>query len=717
MKRHFTLILFLSILFTSYKSYSSHALGGELRYTDLGNGNYEISFNLYRDCFGIPAPITVAANITSVVAAQNSTLTLVPDSPSIMMLQTTCSGAMSTCQGGTFLGVEKYVYKGTVFLAPAPDWVFQVIITARSAAITNMINPDATSMTIEANLNNSAVAFNNSPVFSNDPVTQLSINNSHVINNGIYDPDGDSLVIMFITPTDNGVPLNYQPGYTFNNPIMNNGTLMLDPSNGDLIVTPVNPEVDDVVFHVEEYRNGVLVGTTNREMAINVYASTNSMPSINYTFPFVATACYNDTIDLNIITSDIDLADSVFIDTIYSTLPAGYFQYTLTPGQHQNAHLLFYPDSTLISSVPYVFSIKVRDNSCPYYGTQFYSFRLFVNSCGPLVWPGDADSDLDADMYDVLPIGIGYSATGPARINASNNWFGQPATAWGQTFLSGSDYMHADCNGDGTIDSLDLQAISLNYGLNHPLRKGFSSSGTSSLTDGSLYISTSLDSICPDSVITLDLNLGNATSQITNLYGLAFRINFDAQIFDAQSGGIQFINSWVGNTNDLVLFKKESWSQGFIDVAISRLDGINVNGGGLIGHLALHVNPASTPTTTTFTLSGLKAISFSENVLNLAMEGDSVQIASTPTGITHPNAASQLTVFPNPVKAGAEIYISNENQFSHLRIYNVCGMILIESELHGNVIKIDSDRFKAGLYFVELSNQNAIVTGKIVVQE
>lgn len=99
-------------------------------------------------------------------------------------------------------------------------------------------------------------------------------------------------------------------------------------------------------------------------------------------------------------------------------------------------------------------------------------FSLFINllitglsfSQPVLMYPGDANNDGKADHFDVLPIGVAYGQNGPPRDPASPDWAPQLAELWPLILpVSQIDLAFVDSNGDGTIDSLDIEAIALNY--------------------------------------------------------------------------------------------------------------------------------------------------------------------------------------------------------------------------------------------------------------
>jgi hypothetical protein len=79
---------------------------------------------------------------------------------------------------------------------------------------------------------------------------------------------------------------------------------------------------------------------------------------------------------------------------------------------------------------------------------------LFSFLTAPGVYSGDANDDGRVDERDVLPIGAHYLRTGPPRINNSNTWSLEFAQSW-----TPREATHADCDGNGVIDSTDICAI------------------------------------------------------------------------------------------------------------------------------------------------------------------------------------------------------------------------------------------------------------------
>lgn len=81
------------------------------------------------------------------------------------------------------------------------------------------------------------------------------------------------------------------------------------------------------------------------------------------------------------------------------------------------------------------------------------------------MFPGDCNNDGTADQYDIFPVGIAYQFEGPPRPGATLDWVPQfHIDPWGlQLPVSGVDLTFVDSDGNGIIDSLDLDAIALNF--------------------------------------------------------------------------------------------------------------------------------------------------------------------------------------------------------------------------------------------------------------
>ena len=98
------------------------------------------------------------------------------------------------------------------------------------------------------------------------------------------------------------------------------------------------------------------------------------------------------------------------------------------------------PDGTLIV---FRFSdVTANDPSGNIINMNPVNLVITLNT-GLVVWPGDTNNDGIVNQVDVLPLGLFWASTGPARSDASMTWIGQPASPW-----TPENSTYADANGD-----------------------------------------------------------------------------------------------------------------------------------------------------------------------------------------------------------------------------------------------------------------------------
>lgn len=83
---------------------------------------------------------------------------------------------------------------------------------------------------------------------------------------------------------------------------------------------------------------------------------------------------------------------------------------------------------------------------------------------------GDCNYDGIANNYDVLSIGLYNQQSGTPRSVSSWTWQGWPSADWGSMQYCAFDKKHADCDGNGLIEKMDVNVINSNYGKMHPAK-------------------------------------------------------------------------------------------------------------------------------------------------------------------------------------------------------------------------------------------------------
>ena len=371
----------LAFAMGTQSSFASHAAGGNLTYCHTGGNNYTISFTLYRDCAGIPAPTFITVQITSASCGQSYSLTLNAIPGTGQEITHPCAGTFSTCQGGTEPGIQKWEYESTfAFPAQCADWTIGTQVQARNASITTLQNPGGTYLYIDAHLDNSSID-NCSPQFSVDPIVFVCIGQPFVFNNGALDADGDSLVYSFITPrTDANIDVTYMPGYTVANPISSSPSVSIDPVTGDITFNATAQEIGVIAVLIQEYRNGVLIGTVMRDIQIYTVPCSNNLPTvsgINGTTNYSMVACAGSNICFDLFSDDLD-AGQILTMNWNNGIPAGTF--VTDAAGHPTGTFCWATQPSDARPQPYTFAVTIRDDNCPATGAQVYSYSITLGS-------------------------------------------------------------------------------------------------------------------------------------------------------------------------------------------------------------------------------------------------------------------------------------------------------------------------------------------------
>ncbi len=292
-------------IFNATSSYASHVIGAEMTYSQVSGLTYTITINLYGDCNvgsfaafqGLPVSTPNVCVYNGSLLAASITLSL-PSPQCGTEITPLCTALTSTCTNTSYSisGIKKFVYTGTVTLPVASSvWRFVYnsnngasggsftcggsltgitssgpVSSGRSGSITNI--SAGSSVQLIDTLNNST-APNNSVTFLSNPAAffpNLSIDYFYP---DAVDPDGDSLHFELVDATNGtsgcssvGSAVSYLGGTSGSNPLQVSTPITLNSSTGLLTFVPNIVQRSVVVYNVEEFRGGVLVGTTQHEM-------------------------------------------------------------------------------------------------------------------------------------------------------------------------------------------------------------------------------------------------------------------------------------------------------------------------------------------------------------------------------------------------------------------------------------------------------------------
>lgn len=267
-------------------STASHIVGGDLHYEYLGNNLYQVTLKVYRDCatsstnFDDPASIGVYNSSGTLVMNIEVLLSdaIITDLP----IETN-SICVSPPSG---LCVKEAIFSETVELPPIPGgYTLAYQRCCRNVTLVNTDSNDDLGITLTTNIPGPELAWPNSnPSFNNYPPVVICLDFPFEFDHSATDIDGDQLVYEFCTPllanepgfyiNPPGAPpypeLEFLPGYTYDYPIDADPAFSIDPNTGFLTGTPNQMGQYVVGICVKEYRDGVLINSTNRDFQFNV---------------------------------------------------------------------------------------------------------------------------------------------------------------------------------------------------------------------------------------------------------------------------------------------------------------------------------------------------------------------------------------------------------------------------------------------------------------
>lgn len=354
MKKKIFIFFCIIILFSS-NIIASHLMGGTLGYEYLGlqpNGKYRYKVNLttYIDC-GPTSEIPYAEYPLKVGVYANNLLNpaadkILLDSLYLFVDDTTvytpylppgCNIGANTC-------IIQARYSGYIEVQPSVSGYFLYYERCcRNAAILNL-QPDGSDGFLAYIPPTNVV--NSSPVFIYPPIPFLCVNDTGVIFNTATDADGDSLVYEFSIPfngfgsTSNPqppipsptltwpvFPVDYVAGFSFTNPFSFFGSASINSSNGVSNYFCLLQGTFVVGVVVKEYRSGVLISQTFRDLQLLFNNCPNNFsPELvdnlqrNYTVTQGDTLCFPISFqdpenDSTFIEAYGDIFDSLLVDT------------------------------------------------------------------------------------------------------------------------------------------------------------------------------------------------------------------------------------------------------------------------------------------------------------------------------------------------------------------------------------------------------------------
>lgn len=345
------------------------------------------------------------------------------------------------------------------------------------------------------------------------------------------------------------------------------------------------------------------------------------------------------------------------------------------------------------------------------------------------VLPGDTDVDEAANVYDLLPIGVAFGSEGPPRtLNdvafPSNAWEPQYSPDWGLETISGIDYKHIDCNGDGTVDDGDMQAIEDNYAA--------PSSVFQVTANGEPYFWLEFDwdtIVINDNTpafITLeaDLMAGFPDRPFDDLRGFALQMDYPED-YVLEGGGVEVDyndNSFFGSSNDILWMGKDRTQGGVMDVGFTRKSAFG-NGFGKVADVSFVIIGDVIPRSEyavpfDVNINGVVAVNQegAQLTLDQPIEPATLIILNQTTTNTSVEVLNQeVSVFPNP--AGDNLWLSfGELRGEKIEVFNSLGQSIDEQVVDSTPFQMDVSEYAEGVYLLHVHTDEGVAKKRVVVE-
>jgi gliding motility-associated-like protein len=281
------------IMCAPFYSVAEHITGGDFTVRHVEGNTFEATLSLYRDCASGGAPFDPSVNITVFDALTNEHLpnldfifngfeTIIPE------LGNTCF-TPDVC-------LEIGVYQTEFTLPDNPNGYYLSkerccrnelslnLFGANLGFVFTVDVPDPSLM-------------NSSPAFGEYPnEAYFCINGENTIDFGATDEDGDSLVYSFVEPY-NGESSFFEPdpliasskpystipwetGFSTDNQVGGTPPMTIDSETGVITAQPDQVGVFTVAVQVQEFRDGILIGTVRRELQLTSTVCVLDLPSV-----------------------------------------------------------------------------------------------------------------------------------------------------------------------------------------------------------------------------------------------------------------------------------------------------------------------------------------------------------------------------------------------------------------------------------------------------
>jgi gliding motility-associated-like protein len=242
---------------------ATHNRAGEITYTHIEGLTFDFTITTYTD------PGSPADRDALTISWGDDQMDTLPRSGIVSLAP--------NVQQNSYYGTHTYSGPGLFEISMVdPNRVEDIL------NITGSVNVPFCLITVLNIIDPIAFGYNSSPVLLNPPIDYANVGNLFIHNPGAFDPDDDELKYSLV------VPLQYPgvvvPGYEYPDDRTDDPTdsFSIDSITGDVVWdVPPMPGIFNIAILIEEFRDGLFVGSVLRDMEIFVEETSNNAPVIS----------------------------------------------------------------------------------------------------------------------------------------------------------------------------------------------------------------------------------------------------------------------------------------------------------------------------------------------------------------------------------------------------------------------------------------------------
>lgn len=352
------------------------------------------------------------------------------------------------------------------------------------------------------------------------------------------------------------------------------------------------------------------------------------------------------------------------------------------------------------------------------------------------IWPGDTNGDGKANIYDLLPIGMGFQEDGPARedfpYSNPNAWAPVHGEDWDKD-LWGINYKHFDCDGDGEVNEADILAIEENYNPSFDALPDTLSGGFPVY----LEFEDSLIVVDPNdpepATVTANLIIGTFQQPAQDLHGFALALHYPFDYVQAATAEVDYREaSFFGNLNEVISVKEDLYTSnlGRYDLAYSRKNAAGADGYGIVAEVSFIVEADIIDGKGTggdqmvpfeLSLDQLLLLDANGLPLNYRLPDTAAyvmlqildQLASTQSAQEQLNR--KLHLAPNP-SYGMTLLRWDIPGEVVIRVSDASGRALLVHPTQAPMVELNTSAWTSGLYVVQVESRAGRMVKKLVVK-